>query len=144
LGARTICIFLFLFGILGCAGRKPPPRIEPVPYTGPEAAFAVANGAHAIDFRAGSPGWQVRLDQVRSGWRHQQAFVTIRRPNPAYVYPQVRTSQLVATSVPVDTPLMVYARVGDFSTPDDELDAYTLVLQTPQPQRTLKTTLGAP
>ncbi|GEM_PF-1544888 len=83
-----------------------------------------------------TPGWTPTLDQIRPAFRSNQAYVTLREPNPAFIYPQVMTSVRIGTSVPTDQTLEVFARVLTFGTiVDDETGVYRAVKLEPAPQR---------
>ncbi len=51
-------------------------------------------------------------------------YVTLRKPNPAYMYPQVMTTLRVATDVPANRAIAVYLRTLEFNAPLDANDAY--------------------
>jgi len=91
----------------------PRPATSDQAYAGPSVAIDSATGPHhLIVLTAPSPGWVFSFDQVGPG--SGDAFVTIRRPNPALLYPQVIVEQKMDSTVDSSQPLRVYARVLDF------------------------------
>lgn len=100
--------------LIGCALPKPPPETAPGGFAGAAATFSVRMGKHAVVFECPTPGWVAAFDQFRDapeGWTH--AFITLRRPSPVFVYPQVVTHQEVLLDVPTSRSVRVFARVLD-------------------------------
>lgn len=69
--------------------------------------MVVANPPHA--------GFRIRIDRVLDGWGHQSAYVTIREPDPAFTFTPAPVVQRIQTNVHTTTPLLVFARVEDFT-----------------------------
>ncbi len=69
---------------------------------------------HMIVMQAPSPGWSLRLDATERTPNGKRVFVTIRKPDPAYVYTQQIVSMRALTRVRLDTELEVVGRLLDF------------------------------
>lgn len=69
---------------------------------------------HMVVMQAPSPGWSLRLDATESTPTGKRVFVTIRKPDPAYVYTQQIVSMRALTRVRLDTELEVVGRLLDF------------------------------
>lgn len=66
---------------------------------------------HMLVMQAPNPGWSYRLDRDdrgRDGWT---VWITIRRPDPAFMYPQRIVEKRLLTQVESDQPLRVRARL---------------------------------
>lgn len=97
--------------VIGCTGRPALPATSSDPYVGPPLALDSSGPEHMVVIQAPTPGWVATLDRVAEQHRHQAVFITVRRPNPAFLYPQVIVEQRVATTIPTTGPVRVYARV---------------------------------
>lgn len=69
---------------------------------------------HMVVMQAPSPGWSLRLDSTERTPDGKRVFVTIRRPDLAYVYTQQIVLMRVLTRVRLDTELEVAGRLLDF------------------------------
>lgn len=70
---------------------------------------------HMLVMQAPNPGWSYRLDRDdrdRDGWI---VFITIREPDPAFMYPQRIVDKRLLTEVESDEPIRVMARLLDHS-----------------------------
>jgi hypothetical protein len=66
---------------------------------------------HMLIMQAPNPGWLYKLDRDdrdREGWI---VWVTIRKPDPAYMYPQRIVDKRLLTQVESDQPIRVMARL---------------------------------
>ena len=81
------------------------------PYAGPPLGLDGSGQSFIVVVHSPTPGWVVTLDRVAEQYRHQAVFVTLRRPNPAFLYAQVQVEQRVGTSVASSEAVKVYARV---------------------------------
>lgn len=104
--------------LIGCtsSGTRPPTANDEG-YTGPPLHVAEAGEEHVVVLTAPTAGWTFSLDEVRSRMGGMDVFVTVRRPNPAYLHPQAIVEQNLGTRVPTTEDIDVYARVLDY---DDE------------------------
>jgi len=109
-----------LLAQIGCAGHPALPDVTSGPYTGPGMALDSSAAEYAVVVQAPTPGWVVGLDRVAEQYRHHAVFITLRRPNPGYLYPQVIVEQRIATTVPTTGAVKVYARILDPDTRDSK------------------------
>lgn len=116
-GVLTLPLALF---IGGCGGGLPAPRIADGAYEGPPLSIDQSGRTAVVVMEAPTPGWSVTVDRSSEARDHWQAFVTIRRPNPAYMYAQMIVKQNLLTTVESRRPLRVYARVLEFA--DQSID----------------------
>ncbi len=68
---------------------------------------------HMLVMQAPQPGWSYRLDRDdrdREGWI---VYITIRKPDPAFMYPQRIVDKRLLTEVESDQPIRVMARLLD-------------------------------
>ncbi|HYE63447.1 MAG TPA: hypothetical protein VD997_15755 [Phycisphaerales bacterium] len=107
----TAALTTVLLAQIGCTGRPALPETTSEPYLGPPLAIDTSGSEHMVVIQAPTPGWVATLDRVAEQHRHQGVYLTLRRPDPSFVYPQVIVEQRVATTVPTQTPVRVYARV---------------------------------
>lgn len=66
---------------------------------------------HMLVMQAPHPGWSYRLDRDerdRDGW---VVYLTIRKPDPAFMYPQRIVDKRLLTEVEADQPIRVMARM---------------------------------
>jgi len=66
---------------------------------------------HMLVMQAPHPGWSYRLDRDerdRDGW---VVYITIRKPDPAFMYPQRIVDKRLLTEVEADQPIRVMARM---------------------------------
>lgn len=109
-GAASLAIVL---GGSGCAGRSAVQ--DSAPYAGPPIEIDSAGPTHHVVMHAPTSGWAFTLDRVDEVRGGREAFVTIRRPNPAMIYSQAIVEQRIGTGVPATTTLRVLARVQEFT-----------------------------
>lgn len=115
--AAPILPILLAAGLGACntpPGSRPfHPAISDQAYNGPAITIASNTGPrHLIILTAPSPGWTFTFDQL--GPPGDQVYITIRRPDPRLLYPQVIVEQKMDSTVPIANPTQVYARVLDF------------------------------
>jgi hypothetical protein len=96
---------------VGCAS-SPAPRIESGQYQGPAIADDTSGPTHTLVLTAPTGGWAFALDQVRKEFDYERVFVTVTRPNPAYMQTQALVRHEVGTGVPSDRPIRVFVRTG--------------------------------
>ena len=100
---------------IGCAGRLPPPVATDATYSGPELSVDSSGPEHVVMIEAPSPGWVPSLDQVLDALDRRDIFVTLRRPDPRFLYAQQIVVQQVGTGVPSSVPVRVCARIVEFN-----------------------------
>ncbi|MDX2131448.1 MAG: hypothetical protein SFY69_05295 [Planctomycetota bacterium] len=86
-------------------------------FSGPSVQVNSQERHHVIVVEAPSPGWEATLTRVLPGPGHREAYLTLRRPFPGALYPQVIVTQRVLTGVPTKEALRVYARIVDHDAP---------------------------
>lgn len=111
--------------LIGCAGGSP---AQGETYAGPPLSSAIIAGEHVVVIQSPSPGWTVTLDRVEEALGRRDVMLTLREPNPAYLYPQVVVEQRVSTRVPLRIPIRVLMRVTDF---EGKGGAYARALDVP-------------
>jgi hypothetical protein len=110
-GAVLAALLLFF----GCATPPGPPEPSDQAFVGPEISLAPSVEQEQILIaQLPTPGWELTLDATREAYRRTNVFVTFRKPNPAFVYPQVIVTQRLATTVRSGIPIVVYARILEF------------------------------
>ena len=80
-------------------------------FGGPPLQIAEADEWQVVRAQAPSPGWKIDFEHSRPGPAGLEVFITMRRPDPRFVYPQVVVEQVVATDVRIDEPITVFARI---------------------------------
>jgi len=92
----------------------------------PPMRLSDAEDRQVIVVEAPSPGWGIEFDgseKVSGAWR---VLLTVRRPDPAFFYPQTIVEQNVITDVRAGNALRVYRRLADHNERKPE-GAYVLV-----------------
>ena len=69
---------------------------------------------HLLVMQAPSPGWSVRLDRTERTEQGKRVYITIRKPDPAYLYSQQIVLMRTLTSVRSDTTIEIAGRLLDF------------------------------
>jgi hypothetical protein len=95
----------------GCASTAAP-QVESGSYTGPGISDDTSGPTHTLVLTAPTGGWAFALDQVRKEFDHERIFVTVTRPDPAYMQTQALVRHEVGTGVPTDRPIKVFARIA--------------------------------
>lgn len=100
--------------LAGCSLFGTPDRIRAgATFRGPPLALEAAGDRHVIWMTAPTPGYQLTFDRSERTAGPTRVFATIRRPDPAFVYPTVVVDQRVASDVRISQPVEVYARLID-------------------------------
>ncbi len=68
---------------------------------------------HLIVMQAPHPGWSIDLDKDEPVVSGKRVYFTIRRPDPAMLYPQVIVEKQLRTLVHSDTEIELYGRILD-------------------------------
>lgn len=68
---------------------------------------------HMLVMQAPNPGWSYRLDRDDRDSEGWIAYVTIRRPDPAYLYTQQIVDKRLLTQIEANQPIRVMARLLD-------------------------------
>ncbi|MFZ4574515.1 MAG: hypothetical protein ACOYN0_08970 [Phycisphaerales bacterium] len=104
--------------IIGCSSDPAAPVVAPDPYAGPAVSLDSSGEFHVVIVESPSPGYSVLVERIDERRGYDEAFVTIRTPNPRFAFPQVVVQQRALTSVRNDRPLRVNARVIAFDGTD--------------------------
>jgi hypothetical protein len=115
-GAGMAFALAFAVVLAGCSSGL---KVAPEAYRGPVLTGGAASGVHLIVAELPSPGWSVEIDATRESADRTDVYLTLRRPNPAAVYPQQAVSQRAVTRVDEAEPLGIVARVVDYGSTDD-------------------------
>lgn len=121
IGSMVLAALLVLEG---CASGNRPPRAKDSGYAGPPISVEESGSQHIVVLTAPTAGWSFSLDEVRDRMGGKDVFVTVRRPNPAYLHAQAEVVQNLGTEVASNVPLEVYARVLDHDTKNGSLSYY--------------------
>ena len=92
----------------------------------PPMRLSQAEGRVVVVVEAPSPGWTIEFDKsekISGGYR---VLLTVRRPDPAFFYPQRTVEQNVITDVRAGTSVRVYRRLAEHDERKPE-GAYVLV-----------------
>ena len=106
-------------GIGAISGCSSGIKVAPEAYRGPPIGSDTENGFHMVVAELPSPGWALEIDATRESADLTDVFVTLRRPNPAAVYPQQIVTQRAVTRVDEQERLGIVARVVDYSETED-------------------------
>lgn len=82
-------------------GDAPPIRLDTI------------DGRHLLVMQAPNPGWSFSIDRTEISSDGRRVFITIRRPDPAYMYPQVIVEKQLLTDVRAEVPITLMARLLD-------------------------------
>ncbi len=110
--------------LIGCASSPPAPGASTSPYEGPSLSLVTDESGVVVVAQAPTPGWTLRLDQIREGFDSRDVYVTIIRPDPTLVYPQMIVEQRLATTVRADEHANILARVIDRAAAGSSGEAY--------------------
>lgn len=96
--------------------------LEPSPgaFAGPPLRAEILAGEHVVVATLPTPGYEFTLDGTREAFQSEDVFVTLRRPNPAVLYPQVLVDLRLSTGVPRRRSVRVYARQLDYTAREGE------------------------
>lgn len=116
----------------GCSTPPGPPEPSEALFVGPKIALAPeTESEQVIISELPTPGWEFTLDATREAYRKTNVFVTFRKPNPAFVYPQYVVTQRLATTVRHGIPIVVYAREVSFEDHSNDLTHHRVNLESP-------------
>ena len=80
----------------------------------PKMMLEAGEHFHLLVMQAPSPGWSVRLDSTERTPDGKRVYLTIREPDPAYVYTQQIVLMRVLTNVRLDTDIQVVGRMLEY------------------------------
>lgn len=93
--------------ISGCGSS---PTIAPGRYAGPDIRLEPGTRDHVVVVTAPSPGWDVSFDHSQLGPEGHELFVSLRKPDPRFLYTQQIVEQRVVSDVEQSEPAAVFAR----------------------------------
>lgn len=103
------------FFAAGCGGSGP--RIIRESFQGPNLTIESAGSTHKVILAAPSSGWNLTLNAVRPGFERADVFITITRPDPAYMHAQSIVMQHLDTGVANSTEIHLFARELEYGQP---------------------------
>lgn len=125
-GVRA-CVAVLCVMLAGCASEN---EIRPgVHFRGPSMAIDSDGDHHIVVLTAPSPGYSFEFDRSDAADGPTRLLVTIRRPDPGSLRPQVLVQQRVLTDVRSGLAVEVFARMLDH----DQRDGRPWDLAWPRP-----------
>ncbi len=83
----------------------------------PPIRLDALDNRHMLVMQAHNPGWTIELDRDERGKDAWTAFITIKRPNPAFMYPQQIVEKRLLTDIETTQTLIIMARLLDHDQP---------------------------
>lgn len=83
----------------------------------PPVRIDALDNRHMLVMQAPNPGWTIALDRDERGKDAWIAYITIKRPNPAFMYPQQIVEKRLLTDIESTEPLTIMARLLDHDQP---------------------------
>ncbi len=116
--ARTVAVTLAIGFALGAPGCGLTPWGDKEVITAPDPAvppirLETMNGRRLVVMRVPTGGWTLGVDRAEVTPEGRRVFVTVRRPDPAFMHTQAFVDLRALTDVPESTPIEVVARVLD-------------------------------
>lgn len=122
------CVFL-----IGCWSTRGLPEPSQEPFSGPPLTIDSSGPEHVLVAHLPNPGFRFTLDATRERFNRRDVFVTLRRPNPTVLYPQIVVDQRLSTTVKPETPITVYARLVEFDDPNSTVPHALAIESSPIP-----------
>jgi hypothetical protein len=91
-------------------------NISTDPYQGPPLSVQTRSGQHVVVLTAPTSGWQFTNDATRQVYQRTNVFVTLVRPNPAWIFTEAQVEQEAATAIDPARSIQVFARVLPYGT----------------------------
>ncbi len=94
----------------------------------PPIALGSLDNRHMLIMQAPNPGWSYGIDRderEKDGW---VLYITIRKPDPAFMYPQHIVEKRLLSDVDTDQPVRVMARLLDHAEKGTKHDYAPLTL----------------
>ena len=66
---------------------------------------------HLLIMQAPNSGWSIAIDKTEHISDGERIFITVRRPDPAFMYPQAIVEKRLLTNIRSETAMEIYARV---------------------------------
>lgn len=106
--------------IIGCGSTQGPPPPSDAAFQGPPVSIEQANARHIVVVQAPSAGWTIECDATWEQQKHWDVYITLRQPDPRFMYAQQIVSLRVATDVRAAEAIRVLARVVPFGDTSNE------------------------
>lgn len=107
-----------LLTMSGCSVWNNRPRLreqkismnEPV-HNVPPVMLEILNDQHLLIMQAPNSGWSILINRDELIAGGTRLFITVRRPDPAFMYPQAIVEKRLLTDIHADIDLEVYVRL---------------------------------
>lgn len=106
--------------IIGCGSTQGPPPPSDAAFQGPPVSIEQANAKHIVVVQAPSAGWTIERDATQEQQKRWDVYITLREPDPRFMYTQQVVSLRVATDVRSAEAIRVLARVVPFGDTSNE------------------------
>jgi len=116
----AVLVTMPVLALGGCSVWEDRPRLRKqkvdmnVPVVGiPPIMLDTLNEHYLLIMRAPSSGWSIEIDKDERIATGMRVFVTVRRPDPTFLYPQAIVNKRLLTEIRTDSSLEIYARLLD-------------------------------
>jgi len=112
--AALLMVGVLIGGMGGCMKFNKGPEMSERLKNAPPIRLDDSQDVHILVMQAPNPGWSFwieRDERTRDGMR---VYLTMRRPDPTMLYPQVIVEKNLRTGVRTETPIQIYGRVLEF------------------------------
>ncbi len=116
----TALVAVPMLALGGCLIWEDRPRLRKqkvdmnVPVVGiPPIMLDALNEHYLLIMQAPNSGWALEIDRDERIAAGMRVFVTVRRPDPTFLYPQAIVTKRLLTQIRTDSPLEIYARLLD-------------------------------
>ena len=106
--------------IIGCGSTQGPPPPSDAAFQGPPVSIEQANAKHIVVVQAPSAGWTIERDATQEQQKRWDVYITLREPDPRFMYTQQVVSLRVATDVRAAEAIRILARVVPFGDTSNE------------------------
>lgn len=106
--------------IIGCGSTQGPPPPSDAAFQGPPVSIEQANAKHIVVVQAPCAGWTIERDATWEQQKRWDVYITLREPDPRFMYTQQVVSLRVATDVRAAESIRVLARVVPFGDTSNE------------------------
>lgn len=103
-------------GLGGCRAierKLDPVDMEARMREAPPIRLGEIDDRHLLIMQAPNPGWSFTIDKDEVSRHGRRVFITIRRPDPAYMYPQMIVEKQLLSDAPSSAELTIMARLLD-------------------------------
>ncbi len=115
-----VALAVAIGSVPGCYSRPGPPS----PAEGRFNSFALTvdstGPAYVIKAQVASPGYTLETDSVWDAYRRKHIFISVRKPDPRFAYPQGDVELNLLTTIDSREPMTVFARVAGHDEKDVE------------------------